>query len=86
MAFAVTDDHARQEQVYVWLGNDPEPWTIRRDVTRTHVQASDRKAMFVGAEAYTEAGGSIIGDLFAEDRAGERRRVDAYRMVAAPVA
>ncbi|KJF71771.1 MULTISPECIES: ParB/RepB/Spo0J family partition protein [Agrobacterium] len=70
MAFAVTDDHARQEQVYAGLGYNREPWTIRRDLTRTHVQANDRKAIFVGPEAYTEAGGTIIRDLFTEDRGG----------------
>ncbi|MBY5841818.1 ParB/RepB/Spo0J family partition protein [Rhizobium leguminosarum] len=70
MAFAVTDDHARQEQVYAGLGYNREPWTIRRDLTRTHVQANDRKAIFVGPDAYTEAGGTIIRDLFTEDRGG----------------
>lgn len=70
MAFAVTDDHARQEQVYAGLGYNREPWTIRRDLTRTHVQANDRKAIFVGPDNYTEAGGTIIRDLFTEDRGG----------------
>jgi ParB family chromosome partitioning protein len=70
MAFAVTDDHARQEQVHAGLGYNREPWTIRRDLTRTHVQANDRKAIFVGPQAYTEAGGTIIRDLFTEDRGG----------------
>lgn len=70
MAFAVNDDHVRQEQVYAGLGYNREPWTIRRDLTRTHVQANDRKAILVGAEAYTEAGGTIIRDLFTEDRGG----------------
>jgi ParB family chromosome partitioning protein len=69
-AFAITDDHARQEQVYAGLGYNREPWIIRRDLTRMHVQANDRKAVFVGPEAYTEAGGYIIRDLFTEDRGG----------------
>ncbi|MGV2052491.1 ParB/RepB/Spo0J family partition protein [Agrobacterium sp. 22-209-1] len=69
-AFAITDDHARQEQVYEGLGYNREPWIIRRDLTRTHVQANDRKAVFVGAEAYAEAGGYIVRDLFSEDRGG----------------
>ncbi|WP_105441227.1 ParB/RepB/Spo0J family partition protein [Neorhizobium sp. T25_13] len=70
MAFAVTDDHERQEQVYAGLSYNREPWIIRRDLTRTHVQANDRKAIFVGPDNYTEAGGSIIRDLFTEDRGG----------------
>jgi ParB family chromosome partitioning protein len=70
MAFAITDDHARQEQVYAGLGYNREPWTIRRDLTRTHVQAHDRKAILVGPDDYMEAGGTIIRDLFTEDRGG----------------
>ncbi|MFI0847730.1 ParB/RepB/Spo0J family partition protein [Mesorhizobium sp. IMUNJ 23232] len=70
MAFAITEDHARQEQVYDGLGYNREPWIIRRDLTKTHVAATDRRAIFVGVEAYTEAGGAIIRDLFTEDRGG----------------
>lgn len=70
MAFAITEDHARQEQVYDGLGYNREPWIIRRDLTKTNVAATDRRAIFIGAEAYTEAGGFIIRDLFTEDRGG----------------
>ncbi|ARS70997.1 ParB/RepB/Spo0J family partition protein, partial [Sinorhizobium meliloti] len=70
MAFAVTDDHARQEQVYDGLGYNREAYIIRRELTRTHMQANDRKAIFIGAEAYMDAGGSILRDLFTEDRGG----------------
>ncbi|MBC8719950.1 ParB/Srx family N-terminal domain-containing protein [Ochrobactrum sp. Marseille-Q0166] len=70
MAFAITDDHARQEQVFENLHYNKDPSIIRRDLIRTHVQANDRKAVFVGLEAYTEAGGTIIRDLFSEDRGG----------------
>lgn len=70
MAFAVTDDHARQEQVYDGLGYNREAYIIRRELTRTHVQANDRKAIFIGAEAYIGAGGTILRDLFTEDRGG----------------
>lgn len=69
-AFTITDDHARQEQVFENLHYNKEPWIIRRDLTRTHVQANDRKAVFVGPQAYTEAGGTIVRDLFTEDRGG----------------
>lgn len=70
MAFAITEDHARQEQVYENLSYNREPWIIRRDLTKTNVAATDRRAIFVGAEAYTEADGNIIRDLFTEDRGG----------------
>ncbi|MBN8930413.1 MAG: ParB/RepB/Spo0J family partition protein, partial [Rhizobium pusense] len=70
MAFAITDDHARQEQVFENLHYNKDPSIIRRDLIRPHVQATDRKAVFVGPEAYTEAGGYIVRDLFSEDRGG----------------
>jgi len=35
-----------------------------------NVAATDRCAVFVGAQTYTEAGGNIIRDLFTEDRGG----------------
>jgi ParB family chromosome partitioning protein len=70
MAFAITEDHIRQEQVYENLSYNREPWIIRRDLTKTNVAATDRCAIFVGAEAYTEVGGNIIRDLFTEDRGG----------------
>jgi ParB family chromosome partitioning protein len=70
MAFAITEDHARQEQVFEGLHHNREPWIIRRDMTAANVPAADRRAVFVGAEAYIEAGGHIIRDLFSEDRGG----------------
>lgn len=70
MAFVIVEDHARQEQVYDNLSYSREPSQIRRDLTRTHIVATDRRAIFVGAEAYTEAGGVILRDLFTEDRGG----------------
>jgi ParB family chromosome partitioning protein len=70
MAFAIVDDPARQEQVYENLSWNKDPSTIRRDLTRMHIAATDRRAIFVGAEAYTEAGGVILRDLFTEDRGG----------------
>jgi ParB family chromosome partitioning protein len=70
MAFAITEDHARQEQVYENLSYNREPSVIRRDLMRTHIPATDRRAIFVGAEDYLENGGTIIRDLFTEDRGG----------------
>src|SRR6202795_2335304 len=70
MAFALTEDHARQEAVYERLSYNRDASTIRRLLTETHVAATDRRAVFVGVEAYTEAGGTILRDLFTEDRGG----------------
>ena len=70
MAFTVTEDHERQEQVFAALSYNRSPGHIRRLLTEEEVEASDRRAVFVGAEAYEAAGGRIRRDLFAEDRGG----------------
>ena len=69
MAFTLTDDHARQEQVYANLHYNKEARMIRRDLTAGKVPATDRRAIFIGAEAYEEAGGTILRDLI-EDHGG----------------
>jgi ParB family chromosome partitioning protein len=69
-AFAITEDHTRQEAVFERLSYNRDASTIRRLLTETHVPATDRRARFVGVEAYTEAGGTILRDLFTEDRGG----------------
>lgn len=69
-AFAITDDHARQEQVFANLHYNREARIIRRDLTATTVPANDRRAIFIGPDAYQKAGGTIIRDLFTEDRGG----------------
>jgi ParB family chromosome partitioning protein len=70
MAFAVSEDHARQEQVLEQYGADRPPHVIRRAMTEAKVSATDRRAVFVGAEAYGVAGGIILRDLFTEDGGG----------------
>lgn len=70
MAFAVAQDHARQEQVFEALSWNKSPHIIRRMMTEGHVAAGDRRAVFVGAEAYAEAGGVVLRDLFTEDGGG----------------
>lgn len=70
MAFAVSEDHDRQEQVFEQLAHNRQPYAIRRAMTEAKVPAEDRRAIFVGLEAYAEAGGTILRDLFTEDRGG----------------
>jgi ParB family chromosome partitioning protein len=70
VAFAITEDHDRQEAAYERLSFNRDASTIRRMLTETHVAATDRRAIFVGAEKYTEVGGTILRDLFTEDRGG----------------
>jgi len=70
IAFAVSDDHARQEEVYENLGWNREPRVIRSRMMEAHVPPSDRRAIFVGVEAYEQAGGGVVRDLFSEDGSG----------------
>ncbi|WP_315786561.1 MULTISPECIES: ParB/RepB/Spo0J family partition protein [unclassified Bradyrhizobium] len=70
MAFALTEDHARQEAVFDRLSYHRDASSIRRLLTETHVPATDRRARFVGIEVYVEAGGTVLRDLFTEDRGG----------------
>ncbi|WP_041345169.1 ParB/RepB/Spo0J family partition protein [Nitrobacter winogradskyi] len=70
MAFAITEDHSRQEQVYESLSYNRDPSFIRRELMQANVPASDRRAIFIGPESYSEAGGNIVRDLFPEDRGG----------------
>ncbi len=72
MAFSVTGDHARQEQVWdnVSRSGYDEPYQIRRMLTEDTVRAPDKRAQFVGIAAYEAAGGSILRDLFEQDDGG----------------
>jgi ParB-like chromosome segregation protein Spo0J len=72
MAFSVNPDHARQAQVWDAVKNswNKEPYAIRRTLTETSVRASDRRAVFVGVEAYEAAGGTMLRDLFQGDDGG----------------
>src|SRR5208282_3191235 len=53
MAFTVTTDHARQEQVWETLQRSysQEPFQIRRMLTERTVRASDKRALFPGGRA-----------------------------------
>jgi len=72
MAFSVTADHARQEQVWenVSRSGCDEPYQIRRMLTEATVRASDRRARFVGLDTYEQAGGGVLRDLFEHDDGG----------------
>jgi ParB family chromosome partitioning protein len=72
MAFTVSDDHARQMQVWDAIKDawSKEPHQIRRMLTETTVRASDKRAVFVGVETYATAGGAIMRDLFQSDDGG----------------
>ena len=69
MAFALIDDHARQEQVFRDL---PEynrgANAIRRALTADGIAGDHRLVRFVGIEAYEQAGGTILRDLFDDEQ------------------
>ncbi len=72
MAFTVSSDHARQEQVWQAIAGSwsKEPYQIRRMLTEKAVRPSDRRAAFVGLDAYEAAGGVVLRDLFQQDDGG----------------
>ncbi|MBN8998003.1 MAG: ParB/RepB/Spo0J family partition protein [Rhizobiales bacterium] len=72
MAFTVSQDHTRQEQVWTTVQNSwqKEPWQIRRMLTEATARASDKRAIFIGVDAYEAAGGIVLRDLFQSDDGG----------------
>ena len=72
MAFTVSQDHARQEQVWEAIKGSwqKEPYQIRRMLTETTVRACDKRAVFVGVDVYEAAGGVVLRDLFQSDDGG----------------
>ncbi len=72
MAFTVSADHERQTQVWDAIKDawSKEPYQIRRMLTETTVRASDKRAVFLGIDAYEAAGGIVMRDLFQADDGG----------------
>ncbi|HCL63633.1 MAG TPA: DNA-binding protein [Rhizobium sp.] len=72
MAFSITNDHVRQEQVWDTISRSPneDAYYIRRMLTETAVRASDRRAVYIGIDVYEAAGGVVMRDLFEQDNGG----------------
>lgn len=72
MAFTVSDDHQRQGEVWDQLEHsfNKSPSYIRQRLTESSVRVADKRARFVGIEAYLAAGGGIVRDLFEADAGG----------------
>jgi ParB family transcriptional regulator, chromosome partitioning protein len=72
MAFAVSDDHAAQENVWNELSDWQleDPANIRAALTEGEITARDRRVKFVTLKAYEKAGGTVRRDLFAQDDNG----------------
>lgn len=85
MAFTVNGDHERQEQIFERLAQSysKEPHVIRRMLTESAARAVDKRAQFVGLDAYAEAGGVIMRDLFQGDDGGWLQDVGLLDMLVA---
>jgi len=71
-AFTVNPDHERQQQVWERISNSwqKEPWHIRSLLTETTIPAADKRALFIGVDAYEAAGGPVLRDLFTDESGG----------------
>jgi ParB family chromosome partitioning protein len=72
MAFTVSDDHERQEQVWELLahGYNRSAGYIRHKLTENTVRVADKRVRYVTEAAYVAAGGSVVRDLFEPDDGG----------------
>ena len=67
----MTDDQSAQERVFADLPDwNLRPDTIREALTADEIPTSDKRVLFVGVDAYREAGGVLRQDLFCEDGTG----------------
>lgn len=95
IAFTVTTDHARQEEVFERLQSswNKDAYYIRNLLTQGTVSERDRRVRYVGLAAYQAAGGVILRDLFTEDGDGwledalllDRLALDKLQDAAVPV-
>jgi ParB family chromosome partitioning protein len=69
-AFAITDNHSLQEKVWRELGYNKSRRAILEALNEGQVSTEDRRALYVGTEAYVAAGGHITRDLFDEEGGG----------------
>ncbi|WP_156841771.1 ParB/RepB/Spo0J family partition protein [Novosphingobium aquimarinum] len=83
MAFTVNPQPERQAQVWeaVRGSYNNQPYQIRRMLTEHSVRASDKRAQFVGVDAYVEAGGAVMRDLFESDDGGWLEDVGLVEML-----
>jgi len=71
-AFTVNPDHARQEQVWeaIQRSHNRQPWYARDLLTETSIPTDDKRVQFIGVEAYEQAGGVMLRDLFSDEDEG----------------
>ncbi len=70
-AFAITDDHKKQERVWSGLPSfNRDRESILDALSEGQVRSDDHRAVFVGAKAYEAAGGAMVRDLFDAEGGG----------------
>lgn len=72
MAFTVNPDTERQTAVFQQLttSRDLGTYRIKRLLTESTVAASDKRALYLTLDAYIDAGGTVLRDLFTDDNGG----------------
>jgi ParB family transcriptional regulator, chromosome partitioning protein len=70
-AFTLTDDPDKQRAALAACGDWINAGRVRQLLKADMVSARDRLAVFVGRDAYVEAGGLIVTDLFADEHEAE---------------
>jgi len=64
-AFCLVESHAQQEAVFKSMSRPvTHAGSVRARLMEGRMRASDRLAAFVGLEAYEQAGGAVLRDLF----------------------
>ncbi len=66
-AYTLVEDHERQSRIFTTGGDNANASWIRRQLTDGEVPATDKRAVFVGIEAYEAAGGVVRRDLFEDE-------------------
>jgi ParB family transcriptional regulator, chromosome partitioning protein len=67
MAFAITDDIERQEEVFASMPKHRlDAHSVRKALVTDEVPSTDRLARFVGTKSYEKAGGGVRVDLFSD--------------------
>lgn len=66
MAFTVSDDQEKQAAVFAELkeGFGLTAWEVRSRLLPKNIQSTEPLALFVGLDAYEQAGGIVASDLF----------------------
>ncbi len=70
VAYAITDDHKKQESALQCLGPNASAWKIKELLAVQSVSVTDKVARFVGLDNYKKAGGNVVVDLFDESDKG----------------